>query len=245
MANLSTNITLSSTDVSTDALSMTVPAALVTKTPSLGISRVEALITNGSVLVPATSGTKYAYVKHMALKSDGESVSTNGVELSNIRTKPVRQVSLLTFAQAMVSGDTFICTVDGVVINGGIDIPWATSSAVTMSAIAVAIAAMTGVVSATVDSTGLIITITSASPGETFSITTITVTGNAAHAVTLLADGTGNSVLASGHFFARLTPLEWTFLPVKSLEGLQAMAGGTDPSEGVILEFAYWTKATE
>ena len=81
MATLNATLSLTSTDVSSSAISFTVSDALVVGTPNIGMSRDVAAITSPTTLVPATVGTKYCYVKHMGLKSNGVSASLNTVNI--------------------------------------------------------------------------------------------------------------------------------------------------------------------
>ena len=66
MATLNATLTLSSTDVTSDTLSMTVTDSLTTTTPSIGISRVTITTADNQELVDeATSGVFYFYAKNL------------------------------------------------------------------------------------------------------------------------------------------------------------------------------------
>jgi|TARA_R100000084_G_scaffold70274_1_gene31149 hypothetical protein len=83
MATLNVSLTLSSTDVSSDNLNMTVTDALTVGPPQEFLSKVVLEANSGSdtVIKPAGSaGNHYLYVKHTGLKGDG-SAATNAVVL--------------------------------------------------------------------------------------------------------------------------------------------------------------------
>jgi len=66
----------------------------------------------------------------------------------------------------------------------------------------------------------------------------MTITGGASQATVTVAESTA----ASGAAFAQLAPSEFVFIPVKAGEGLSALASGTVSADGVLLEYAYFTK---
>jgi len=66
MATLNATLTLSSTDATSDTLSMTVTDSLTTTTPSVGISRITITTADNQELVDeATSGVFYFYAKNL------------------------------------------------------------------------------------------------------------------------------------------------------------------------------------
>jgi len=84
MAQLTPTLTLASSDISSDALNITVTDALTVGAPSIGLSRV-ALEANGgsdTVVKPAGSaGNHWLFVKHTGLQGDGSTTATNAVVL--------------------------------------------------------------------------------------------------------------------------------------------------------------------
>ena len=233
MATLNATLTLASSDVTTDPLSFTLTKALSVKPPNIGVSRAVAPINTPTTLVPASVDNKYAYVKHMSLKSDGTTASTNTVNIATIGDgAPVREVSTITLSADLVASNAIVVTVDGTALSA---INYATSHAATLTAIATAIQATAGVLTAV--ASGRVITVTGANPGDPFAIG-MTITGGASQATVTVAETTA----ASGAAFAQLAPGEFVFIPVKAGEGLSALASGTVSADGVLLEYAYFTK---
>ena len=66
MATLNATLTLSSTDASSDTLSLTVTDSLTIGPPSTGVSRIALEASTGSVvaLKPSGSANQYTYIKH-------------------------------------------------------------------------------------------------------------------------------------------------------------------------------------
>ena len=233
MATLNATLTLASSDVTTDPLSFTLTKALSVKPPNIGVSRAVAPINTPTTLVPASVDNKYAYVKHMSLKTDGTTASTNTVNIATIGDgAPVREVSTITLSADLVASNTVVVTVDGTALSA---INYATSHAATLTAIATAIQATAGVLTASAN--GRVITVTGANPGDPFTLA-MTITGGASQATVTVAETTA----ASGAAFAQLAPGEFVFIPVKAGEGLSALASGTVSADGVLLEYAYFTK---
>jgi hypothetical protein len=233
MAILNATLTLASSDVTTDPLSFTLNKALSVKPPNIGVSRAVAPINTPTTLVPASVDNKYAYVKHMSFKSDGTTPSTNTVNIATIGDgAPVREVSTITLNADLVASNSVVVTVDGTALSA---INYATSHAATLTAIATAIQATAGVLTATAN--GRVITITGANPGDPFTIA-MTITGGASQA----SVGVAETTAASGAAFSQLSPGEFVFIPVKAGEGLSALASGTVSADGVLLEYAYFTK---
>ena len=236
MATLTATLTMASTDVTSDPLSFTISKALTTKAPALGISRAVAPITTPTSLVPADAGTKYCYVKHMAKKSDGSTTSTNTVTIATQGDgAAVREVSTITLDADLVTSNSVVVTINGTALSA---VVYATSHDATMAAIATAIQANADVLTAT--SSGRVITVTGANAGDPFTLA-MTITSGASQANVTIAETTP----ASGAAYAVLRPEEWLFLPVKAGEGLTAVASGTTAADGVLLEYAYFTKSTE
>ena len=85
MATITAKLTLTSTDVTSDALNLTVTDSLTTGFPSTGISQISVTTTGANnIIQPATDGqTYYVYVKHTGT-TDGstETSATLNVELT-------------------------------------------------------------------------------------------------------------------------------------------------------------------
>ena len=84
MATLTPTLTLASTDVSSDTLSVSATDSLTVGPPSTGISRVVLAANGGSdtAIKPAGSGgNHYLYVKHTGLQGDNSTTATNAVVL--------------------------------------------------------------------------------------------------------------------------------------------------------------------
>tara|TARA_R100000544_G_C2213621_1_gene53317 strand:+ start:332 stop:730 length:399 start_codon:yes stop_codon:yes gene_type:complete len=81
MATLTPTLTLTSTDVSSDALSLSVTDALTVVAPSVGISKINATATGGdNIIVPAGTAISYLYVKHTGT-TDGSTATAQLVDL--------------------------------------------------------------------------------------------------------------------------------------------------------------------
>lgn len=234
MAQLTATLTLASTTVTTDPLSFTLTKALGVKPPNIGVSRAVATVSTPATLVPSTNDVKYAYVKHMAKKADGTTASTNTVDIQTVGAgAPVRQSTTVTYSADLASGETFAISIDGAAV--GETITYATSHANTMQLIATRIASHASVLSATVS--GRVITVAGMNPGDAFTLAiTYTKAGSTTQTI-------ATPTAASGAAFARLAPEEFIFIPVKGGEGLAALAAGTSAAEGVLLEYAYFTKS--
>tara|TARA_R100001198_G_C5108821_1_gene137377 strand:- start:24 stop:416 length:393 start_codon:yes stop_codon:yes gene_type:complete len=83
MATLKPTLSLSSTDVSSDALSFSVTDTLTTGNPSKGISKINADNTGGNnIIKPAGTATAYIYIKHTGT-TDGSTATTNAVDVED------------------------------------------------------------------------------------------------------------------------------------------------------------------
>ena len=81
MATLTPTLTLTSTDVSSDALSLSVTDALTVVAPSVGISKINATATGANnIIVPAGTAISYLYVKHTGT-TDGSTATAQLVDL--------------------------------------------------------------------------------------------------------------------------------------------------------------------
>ena len=83
MATLKPTLSLSSTDVSSDALSFSVTDSLTVGNPSKGISRINATNAGGdNIIVPAGTAIAYLYVKHTGT-TDGSTATTQLVDIED------------------------------------------------------------------------------------------------------------------------------------------------------------------
>ena len=83
MATLKPTLSLSSSDVSSDALSFSVTDSLTTGNPSKGISKINADNTGGNnIIKPAGTATAYIYIKHTGT-TDGSTATTNAVDVED------------------------------------------------------------------------------------------------------------------------------------------------------------------
>ena len=81
MATLTSKITLTSTDATSDTLSMSVSKNITVGPPAVGISKVAINAGGGAdtVLVASSAGNKYVYVKHTGYAADGTTATSNEV----------------------------------------------------------------------------------------------------------------------------------------------------------------------
>ena len=83
MATLNKTLTLSSTDITSDNLSITLVDALTVTTPSVGMSKIVATATGGNhIIVPAGTAIVYLFVRHTGT-TDGSTATTQLVDLEN------------------------------------------------------------------------------------------------------------------------------------------------------------------
>tara|TARA_R100001163_G_scaffold14209_1_gene13032 strand:- start:88 stop:480 length:393 start_codon:yes stop_codon:yes gene_type:complete len=99
MATLNVTLTLASTDVSSDTLSMTVTDSVTTVAPSVGISTIAADVTGGnSVILPAVDATRYVYLKHLGLNAAGGSSGSDQVKVETANGTEIIRLSKDEFA---------------------------------------------------------------------------------------------------------------------------------------------------
>jgi len=81
MATLTAALTLTSTDATTDALSLLVTKSLTIGPPAIGISKTAIAVAGGTatVLKPSGSANQYLYIKHTGFQADGTTSTTNQV----------------------------------------------------------------------------------------------------------------------------------------------------------------------
>lgn len=233
MATLNATLTLASSDVTTDPLSFTLTKALTVKPPNIGVSRAVATITSPTLLVPVSTGNVYAYVKHMSKKTDGTTASTNTVNIATVGDgAPVREVSTLTFDADIVTLNSVVVTINGIAQTA---VVYTSNHSTSMTAIATAIQSHADILTAV--ASGRVITVKGANAGDPFTIS-VAITLGASQATVTVAETTA----ASGACYAELSPGEFVFLRVKEKEGLSAIAAGAVAADGVLLEYAYFTK---
>ena len=92
MATLTPKLTLESTDITNDKLSLAVSDSLTVGPPSIGISKVAINVAGGAdiTLVASSAGNKYVYIKHTGYQSDGTTASNNEVVVDFGTTDSIR-----------------------------------------------------------------------------------------------------------------------------------------------------------
>ena len=99
MATLNATLTLSSTDVSSDTLSMTVTDSLTVVSPIVNISTITATNTGGdSIIVPNVDSPRYVYLKHTGLNSAGSSSGTDKVHVETADSATIMELKIGEFA---------------------------------------------------------------------------------------------------------------------------------------------------
>ena len=109
MATLNATLTLSSTDASSDTLSLTVTDSLTIGPPSTGVSRIALEASTGSVvaLKPSGSANQYTYIKHTGYQADGSTATTNQVSIKFASTEGIR-ISAEEFAFFPTKSDVVV-----------------------------------------------------------------------------------------------------------------------------------------
>ena len=99
MATLNTSLTLSSSDVSSDSLSMTVTDSLTVVSPIISISKITATTTGGnSIIVPNLDSPRYVYLKHTGLNAAGSSSGTDKVVVETADGTQIMELKIGEFA---------------------------------------------------------------------------------------------------------------------------------------------------
>jgi hypothetical protein len=99
MATLNVNLTLTSTDISSDNLSMTVSDALTVVSPIQSSSLVTATTTGGnSIILPSLDSPRYVYLKHTGLNSAGSSSGTDKVKVETADGTQIMELKIGEFA---------------------------------------------------------------------------------------------------------------------------------------------------
>ena len=83
MATLTPTLKLVSSDVSSEALSLSVTDSLTVGAPSVGPSRITAAISGGTkaAIDVAGGGNRYIYLKHTGFQANGSTATTNVLEV--------------------------------------------------------------------------------------------------------------------------------------------------------------------
>ena len=93
MATLTPTLTLASTDISSDTLSFSVTDSLTVAAPLVGISKIVATATgNQSVIIPASTGIAYLYIKHTGT-TDGSTATARQVDVEFTSDEAIARLS--------------------------------------------------------------------------------------------------------------------------------------------------------
>ena len=99
MATLNATLTLASSDISSDTLSMTVTDSLTVVSPIVNISKITATTTGGdSIIVPDVNSPRYVYIKHLGLNSAGSSSGTDKVVVETADGTQILELKIEEFA---------------------------------------------------------------------------------------------------------------------------------------------------
>jgi hypothetical protein len=99
MATLTPTLTLASTDVSSDTLSLSVTTNLTAVSPMVNISTITATTTGGdSIIVPNLDSPRYIYLKHTGLNSAGSSSGTDKVVVETADGTQILELKINEFA---------------------------------------------------------------------------------------------------------------------------------------------------
>ena len=99
MAQLTSTLTLSSTTVSSDALSFSVTDTANVTAPSENISRITIDTTGGnSIILPSVNATRYVYIKHLGLNSAGGDSGADQVKVETADGTEIMRISKNEFA---------------------------------------------------------------------------------------------------------------------------------------------------
>ena len=99
MATLNVSLTLTSTDISSDNLNMTVTDALTVVSPTQSNSLVTATTTGGdNIILPNLDSPRYVYLKHTGLNSAGSSSGTDKVHVETADGTSIMELKTGEFA---------------------------------------------------------------------------------------------------------------------------------------------------
>ena len=99
MATLTPTLTLTSSDISSDSLSLSVTDSLTTVSPIVNISTITATTTGGdNIIVPNLDSPRYVYLKHTGLNSAGSSSGTDKVVVETADGTQILELKIGEFA---------------------------------------------------------------------------------------------------------------------------------------------------
>jgi len=99
MATLNATLTLASSDISSDTLSMTVTDSLTVVSPIVNISKITATTTGGdNIIVPNVDSPRYVYIKHLGLNSAGSTSGTDKVVVETADGTQILELKIEEFA---------------------------------------------------------------------------------------------------------------------------------------------------
>ena len=99
MATLTSTLTLSSTDVSSDTLSFSVTDGATVVAPIENVARITATTTgNASIIAPNTDAVRYIYIKHLGLNSAGGSSGADQIKVETADGTEIMRISKDEFA---------------------------------------------------------------------------------------------------------------------------------------------------
>jgi hypothetical protein len=99
MATLTPTLTLTSSDVSSDTLSLSVTDSLTVEAPIINVSTITATTTgNASIILPSVNAARYVYLKHTGLNSAGSSSGTDKVEVETADGTAIMELKSGEFA---------------------------------------------------------------------------------------------------------------------------------------------------
>ena len=99
MATLTPKLTLTSSDISSDALLFSVDDSLSVEAPMVGVSTITATTTGGaSIILPSVNASRYVYIKHTGLNSAGSSSGTDKVVVETADGTQIMELKIGEFA---------------------------------------------------------------------------------------------------------------------------------------------------
>ena len=99
MASLTPNLTLTSSDISSDALLFSVDDSLSVEAPMVGVSTITATTTGGaSIILPSVNASRYVYIKHTGLNSAGSSSGSDKVKVETTDGTAIMELKSGEFA---------------------------------------------------------------------------------------------------------------------------------------------------
>ena len=99
MATLTPKLTLTSSDISSDALLFSVDDSLSVEAPMVGVSTITATTTgNASIILPNINASRYVYLKHTGLNSAGSSSGSDKVKVETADGTAIMELKSGEFA---------------------------------------------------------------------------------------------------------------------------------------------------